>query len=232
MERHGIASRGRAYLASMGIYLFGRQLLVDMLEGGTATDFGKEVFPQAIHTHHVQAHLFDGYWEDIGTIGAFHKANINLTLDDPPFEFLATDRPVFSRARNLAGSRISGATIDHSLIAGGSMIGPGAVIENSVIGVRSQIGPNVVIRNSYVMGADFYKMPRLNQRGGDLLEIGIGAGTVIENAIIDKNAMIGRNVQILNRNRVNEAPETAYCHIKDGIVVVPKNTTIPDGTII
>jgi glucose-1-phosphate adenylyltransferase len=235
MERHGIPSRGRAYLASMGIYLFGRQLLVDMLEHGNATDFGKEVFPQALETHRVQAHLFDDYWEDIGTIGAFHKANIDLTLDDPPFNFLSGDRPIFSRARNLGGSQVRGATIDHSLISGGCIIGKGAVIENSVIGVRSQIGDNVVIRNTYVMGGDFYETPppvRGPVKGVPPVQIGIGAGSRIENAIIDKNAMIGRNVQIINRDKADEAPETSFAVIRDGIVVVPKNTTIPDNTMI
>ena len=191
MEKHGIPSRGRAYLASMGIYLFGRQLLVDMLEHCNDVDFGKELFPQAIRTHRVQAHLFDDYWEDIGTIGAFHKANIDLTLDDPPFNFLDQERPIFSRARNLGGSQIRGATIDHSLIAGGTIIGKGAVIENSVIGVRSQIGENVVIRDSYVMGNDFYKAPppvRGPVKGVLPVQVGIGAGSRIENAIIDKNA--------------------------------------------
>ncbi len=158
MDRHGIKSRGRAYLASMGIYLFDRKVLVDLLKATTATDFGKELFPLALSQHRVQTHLFDGYWEDIGTVGAFHKANIDLTLDDPPFDFVGGDRYIFTRPRYLPCSRISDATISNSLVSDGCFIGRGSVIENSVIGVRAQIGENVTIRNSYLMGIDSYEM--------------------------------------------------------------------------
>lgn len=227
LERHGIASRGREYLASMGIYLFDRRLLVELLEQGTATDFGKEVFPQALQKHRVQSYVFDGYWEDIGTIGAFHKANIDLTADEPPFNFLDGDRPIYSRARYLGGSRILGARIDHSVIADGCTIGRGSVIENSVIGVRAQIGENVTIRNTYIMGIDYYESRPTNP-----IALGIGDNSIIENAIIDKNARIGRNVRILNEAGTIDAEETRHAVISDGIVVVPKHTSIPDGTAI
>ena len=160
MERFGIKAAGRPYLASMGIYLFNRSTLVELLAEGTSTDFGKEIFPQAIAGHRVQAHLFDGYWEDIGTVGAFHKANIDLTQDDPPFDFNSGDHPIFTRPRYLPCSRLAGATVTDSLIADGCIIGRGSVIENSVIGVRAQIGENVTIRNSYIMGADSYEVPK------------------------------------------------------------------------
>jgi glucose-1-phosphate adenylyltransferase len=233
MDQHGINSRGRAYLASMGIYLFERALLVDMLEHTTATDFGKELFPQAIHKHRVQTHLFDGYWEDIGTIGAFHKANLDLTRDNPPFDFLSGNKHIFTRARYLPCSRVADATIHRSLIADGCTIGRGAVIENSVIGVRAQIGDNVTIRDSYIMGADSYEVIK-EEIGAVAIRprIGIGSGSVIERAIIDKNARIGRNVRIVNQAGVIEAPETPYCVIQDQVVVVPKFTVIPDGTVI
>jgi glucose-1-phosphate adenylyltransferase len=233
MDRHVIDSRGRAYLASMGIYLFDRSVLIELLGHGHETDFGKELFPQAIHRHRVQTHLFDGYWEDIGTIGAFHQANIDLTLDDPPFDFLGHDRNVFTRARFLPCSRISGAAIDHSLISDGCFIGRGSRIESSVIGVRAEIGPGVTIRDSYIMGADSYEMLRpaaAEDRGRPA--VGIGEGTVIERAIIDKNARIGRNVRIVNAQGLRDAEETKYCVIQDGVVVVPKFTVIPDGTVI
>jgi glucose-1-phosphate adenylyltransferase len=232
MERHGIKSRGRSFLASMGIYLFDRSMLVDMLAHGHETDFGKELFPQAIHKRRVQIHLFDGYWEDIGTIGAFHKANVDLTTDNPPFDFLDSDRHVFTRARFLPCSRVAGSTIDQSLIADGCFIGRGSRIENSVIGVRAQIGSNVTIRNSYIMGADSYQMIRQAAADDARPDIGIGDGTVIEKAIIDKNARIGRNVRIINQDGATQADESKYCVIQDGVVVVPKFTIIPEGTVI
>ncbi len=228
MAKWGIECRDRPYLASMGIYLFDRKVLINLLENSKGMDFGKELFPQSLTKHHVQTYLFDGYWEDVGTIGAFHKANIDLTRDDPPFDFIGRNQHVFSRARFLPCSRIEKASIERSLIADGCRVGSGSVIENSVIGIRAHIEPNVTIRNSYLMGADYYNTPRV---AGDLMPaFGIGANSVIENAIIDKNARIGRNVRIVNKGRVQEAEETRYCVIRDGIVVVPKFAVIPDGT--
>lgn len=235
MEQHGIRSRGRAYLASMGIYLFDRQVLVDLLKSTRATDFGKELFPLALARHRVQTHLFDGYWEDIGTVGAFHKANIDLTLENPPFDFVDQNRYIFTRARYLPCSRITDATVRNSLISDGCYIGRGSVIENSVIGVRAYIGENVTLRNSYVMGIDSYDMMPPTQSygpGRDQIPSGIGANSHIENAIIDKNARIGRNVRIVNEAGIVDDDETEYTCIRDGIVVVPKLTTIHDGTTI
>ncbi len=233
MESHGIKSRGRSYLASMGIYLFSRQLLVETLRQSTADDFGREIFPQSIARHRVQTHLFDGYWEDIGTIGAFHKANIDLTTDEPPFDFIGDNRPVFTHARNLPGSRVYSAKIDHSLIADGCVIGRNCVIENSVIGVRARIGNNVTIRNSYIMGADDYEFPHHPAEAGDhFVKIGIGSDSVVENAIIDKNARIGRRVRIVNTQGIAEQPENEYCTIADNVVVVAKNTQIPHDAVI
>jgi glucose-1-phosphate adenylyltransferase len=233
MEGHGIKSGGRAYLASMGIYLFNRQLLIDMLRQSTADDFGREIFPQAIARHRVQTHLFDGYWEDIGTIGAFHKANIDLTIDEPPFDFVGNNRPVYTHARNLPGSHVYSARIDHSLVSDGCVIGRGCVIENSVIGVRARIGNNVTIRNSYIMGADDYEFPHHPAEPGEnFVKIGIGSDSVVENAIVDKNARIGRRVKITNARGVRDRPEDDYCTIADGVVVVAKNTLIPHDTVI
>ncbi len=232
MDQHGINSRGRAYLASMGIYLFDRSILVDLLGSGVATDFGKELFPQALKRHRVQTHLFDGYWEDIGTVGAFHKANIDLTTDDPPFDFTEGQEHIFTRPRYLPCARLSGVTVNHSLISDGCVIGSGSVIENSVIGVRAQIGENVTIRNSYIMGADSYELAREldSNRHADRPNIGVGSRSVIENAIIDKNARIGHNVRIVNTAGVVDAEESSLCVIRDGIVVVPKFTTLKDNT--
>jgi glucose-1-phosphate adenylyltransferase len=229
LERFGIKAEGRSYLASMGIYLFHRNTLVKLLNDGNATDFGHEVFPQAIANHRVQTHLFDGYWEDIGTVGAFHRANIDLTRDNPPFDFMCGDAPVFTRARYLPCSRVLGATVRNSLVADGCVIGRGSVIENSVIGVRTQIAENVTIRNSYLMGLDYYEQDRHlaeNAKAGHP-NIGIGAGSVIENAIIDKNVRVGRNVQIRNAPGLIESEETSTHVIRDKIVVIPKDA-IPE----
>jgi glucose-1-phosphate adenylyltransferase len=230
----GISAPGRPYLASMGIYLFNRSLLVDLLRASTAADFGHELLPQSIASHRVQAHLFDGYWEDIGTIGAFHQANLDLTGESPRFDFAAEVGPIFTRHRLLPCSRISGATVRNSLICDGSVIGRGSVIENSIIGVRSRIGENVTIRDSYIMGIDtpeheshMRENERLNRPA-----IGVGASSVIERAIVDKNARIGRNVKIVNQAGTVDSEEHATHVVRDGIVVIPKLTLLCDGTAI
>ncbi len=234
LEKLGLKAAGRPYLASMGIYLFNRSLLVDLLRSSSSTDFGHELLPRAIQNHRVQAHLFDGYWEDIGTVGAFHKANIELTRDDPPFDFSSEQGPIFTRPRFLACSRILGATVKNSLICDGTVIGRGSVIENSVIGVRSWIGENVTIRDTYVMGIDFPESPqhltenvRLNRP-----RYGIGDHSVVEGAIIDKNARIGRSVKIVNQDGAKDAEETTTHVIRDGIVVTHKSIILPDGAVI
>jgi glucose-1-phosphate adenylyltransferase len=234
MERLGIQAGGRAYLASMGIYLFNRSTLVQMLAGGDATDFGKEIFPQVIEGHRVQAHLFDSYWEDIGTIGAFHKANIDLTRDNPPFDFTFGDHPIFTRPRYLPCSRLSEVTLKNSLIADGCVIGRGSVIENSVIGVRAQIGENVTLRDTYIMGADVYEQPRHldDNRRANRPNIGIGANSIVENAIIDKNARIGRDVKIRNEAGIVDCEDAPHYVIRDGIVVIPKHTILQDRIVI
>jgi glucose-1-phosphate adenylyltransferase len=234
LARYGINAQGRPYLASMGIYLFNRSTMVQMLAADGATDFGKEMFPRMIKEHRVQAHLFDGYWEDIGTIGAFHKANIDLALDDPPFDFTFGEHPIFTRPRYLPPSRLSSVTIRNSLISDGCVIGRGAVIENSVVGIRAHIGENVTIRNTYIMGADRYEQPWQIAENASLgrPDIGIGAHSVIENAIIDKNPRIGRSVRITNEAGVVESEETPNHVIRDGVVVIPKQTVLPDGAVI
>src|SRR6516225_7604865 len=153
----GISSRGRDCLASMGIYLFNRDTLVELLEKTSYQDFGKEIFPAAIRTQHVQAFLYDGYWEDIGTIRAFYEANLQLASPNPPFGLICPDSPIYSRLRFLPPSKFGKVSINNGIIADGCRIGDGTTIENSIIGVRSQIGKNVTIRNSILMGADFFQ---------------------------------------------------------------------------
>lgn len=231
IDQHGVASRGRDCLANMGIYLFNRDSLVQVLEKTNYQDFGREIFPASIRTRHVQVHLFDGYWEDIGTIRSFFEANIGLAASDSPFDLVFPDAPIYTRARFLPPTRIDGATIRQSLIADGCVIGSGAVIENSVIGLRCQIGRDAVIRNSVLMGSDYYQAPELTT-GHGRPPLGIGPGSQIENAIIDKNCRIGANVRIQNASGVESSGEAEHGMICDGVVVIPKGSTLPDGSVL
>ena len=229
IEAQGIESKGRDCVASMGIYVFNRKLLSELLSGTSDTDFGKEIFPRTIKSHHVQMHLFDGYWEDIGTIRSFYDANLSLASDRSEFKIMRPDSPIYTRARFLPPTRMSAATVEGSLIANGCFIDKGAVIENSVIGLRTMVGPHVTIRDSIVMGCDFYESEdRLQKIKPSPMEI--GDGTVIQGAIIDKNVCIGKNVKIVNHsNRVETSLDNPFCVIRDGIPIVIKNAVIPDG---
>jgi glucose-1-phosphate adenylyltransferase len=231
INARGIPSRGRDCLASMGIYLFNRDTLVDALEKTDYRDFGREIFPASVRTRHVQVHLFDGHWEDIGTIKSFYQANLDLAAEVPPFELMSADAPLFSRARFLPPSRIDGATVRGSLMADGCIIEEGAVIENSVIGLRCRIGRDVVIRDSIVMGNDYYQAPDEfeHDSSNGRPPLGIGPGSRIERAIIDKNCRIGRGVQIVNHDRIEQTEEAEFGMIRDGIVVVIKDGVLPDG---
>lgn len=230
IDAHGIQSRGRDCLANMGIYLFNRDTLVDVLQKTDYRDFGKEVFPASIRSRHVQVHLFDGYWEDIGTIKSFFEANLELAKPEAPFALALPNAPVYSRARFLPPTRIEGATVVNSLIADGSTIEAGAVVENSVIGLRCVIGRDVQIRNSILMGNDYYEGSDYSSaRTAGRLPLGVGAGSRIERAIVDKNCRMGRGVQILNHRGVESSEETPYGMVRDGIVVIPKDTTLPEG---
>ena len=226
IKARGIDPQGRDCIASMGIYVFNRDLLFEMLSGSTYTDFGKEVFPATINSHHVNMHLFDGYWEDIGTIRSFFNANLDLASPDAEFDLMNSEAPIYTRARFLPPTRMSNATVNDSLISNGCVIGKGAVIENSVIGLRTIIQPNVVIKNSIIMGCDFYdarKTPRD-------VAMEIGEGSVIENAIIDKNVSIGKNVRIVNSSNREQTDLThPVCVIRDGIPIVVKKASLEDN---
>ena len=226
IDARGIESKGRECLASMGIYVFNRKFLVDVLTKTAYQDFGKEVFPAAFRARHVQAHLYDGYWEDIGTIKAFFDATLSLASSNPPFDFHLPEAPIYSRARFLPPTIVADASIKESMIADGCKIGKGAVIENSVIGLRCDIGENVTLRNSIVMGADFYETESpQNGRPG----VGIGDGSVIEGAILDKNCRIGKNVRIINEAAVENSEDAEDCVIRDHIPIVVKEALLPDG---
>ena len=226
----GVTANGRECMASMGIYLFSTEVLVNALESTTHSDFGKELLPKAIDEQHVQLHPFDGYWEDIGTIGSFYEANLALTKPDAPFELGAADAPIYSRPRFLPPTRADGVELESSLLADGCTIHRGAKIVNSVIGLRCQIGSNVTVRDSIVMGADFFETPEQVAQnatsGGTWL--GIGEGAVVERAIVDKNCRIGAGAQVVCPTG-DDCDLDLGCCVRDGVLVVPKETVIPPG---
>ncbi len=234
IKQRGIEPQGRPYLASMGIYLFKRDALFHLLNAPPlATDFGKEIFPRSIHTHHVQAHLFDGYWEDVGTVKSYHEANLALTAENPPFIFHHRGGLIYTRMRYLPASLLNSARLDHCLVSDGCVIGAGTTINRCVIGIRTQIGRNVTLRNSVILGADRYDIPEEreeHQRRG-LPNLGIGDGSVIDNAILDKDCRIGVNCRIINQDHVQNSEGKNYV-IRDGVVVIPKGAVLLDGTVI
>jgi glucose-1-phosphate adenylyltransferase len=227
IDARGIPSDGRDLLANMGLYIFNRDVMVDLLTNTNYEDFGKEVFPAAMHNHHVHLHLFDGYWEDIGTIRAFYEANLSLARKAPPFDFSDNQAPVYSRARFLPPTVVEDAKITSSLVADGCQIGRGTVIEGSVIGLRTVIGDNVTIRNSVIMGAD-YRESKEDIKEGQI-PVGIGDGSVIEGTLLDKNCRIGKNVRITNAGAVENQGEDDPMQVRDGIPIVIKDAVIPDG---
>jgi glucose-1-phosphate adenylyltransferase len=234
LHRHGFISHGRPFLASMGIYLFKRQALLELLMARPlATDFGKEVFPRSIKTHHVQAHLFDGYWEDLGTIKAFHEASLALASDRPPFDFHSPDGVIYTRMRFLPASRISNASLKQCLVSDGCVVQDGAQAERCVIGVRSRIGRNVVLRDTVIIGADRFETDdeRSANRARGIPDLLVGDGAVIERAILDKDCRIGRHVKIINQKGIENGEGDNYV-IRDGIVAIPRGTVVPDGTVI
>jgi glucose-1-phosphate adenylyltransferase len=226
-----IKKSGKEYLASMGIYLFNKKLLFELLENNTRTDFGKEIIPQSLVDHKVLSYQFEGYWTDIGNIHSFFEANIGLTDDIPEFN-LFDKRPIYSRARMLPPSKISGTTLEKTIIADGCIINASR-IERAVIGIRTRIGTGTTIVNSYVMGGDRYQT--LNElKEAEELKIpvmGIGERCYIKNAIIDKNCFIGNDVRINGGPHLPDGDFKTHT-IKDGIVVVKKLAVIPNGTVI
>jgi glucose-1-phosphate adenylyltransferase len=193
-------------------------------------DFGRDVLPRMIHECRVSAFLFDGYWEDIGTIKAFFEANLALCHPEPRFRFYTPDAPIFTRARFLPSSKLADCHLQDVIVADGCLIGS-ARISESVIGLRTRVGRESVIRRSVVMGSDFYEMPdqrQLNWERG-LPNLGIGDECLIENAIIDKNARIGNRVQLRNALGIPRADGEFYA-IRDGIIVIPKNAIVPEDT--
>jgi glucose-1-phosphate adenylyltransferase len=223
LARFGAAA-DRPYLASMGIYLFDKRVLAEDL-CNDFRDFGHHVIPASVAARRVQAFVFDGYWRDIGTIRTFYDAHMDLVRPDPPFSFYDPEWLFYTHPRYLPGSRISGTRFNHSVLAEGAIL-DGCTVEQSVIGVRSTLR-RVTVRRSLIMGADPFYPPGLPGAP----PIGIGEGSLIENAIVDKNARIGRNVRIGNKHGRRDAEGPGWT-VRDGIVVIPKNAIVPDGTTV
>src|SRR5262249_5745886 len=211
-------ARGGPYLASMGITLSTREALLEMLNTKPlATDFGKEIFPRAIRTHRVHAHLFDGYWEDLGTIKAYHEASLALASDNPPFDFHNAEGVIYTRMRFLPASRISAAA-EQCLISDRCLVEAGTRLARCGIGVRSPIGPDATPRDVVMIGADRIETDaeRAANEASGIPSLSIGDGCVIERAILDKDCRIGRRVQIVNRRGLVEGEGPNYA-IRDGI---------------
>ena len=227
-------AQGRNYLASMGIYIFSRKLLFDQLETDKkdATDFGKEIIPDSIEKHKVISFQYDGYWTDIGNIHSFFEANLALTLDLPPFNLFDNQKIVYSHARMLPPAKISGTTLEKTIIAEGSIINASR-IENSVIGVRSRIGHGSTIVSCYIMGNDYYEtlVEIESNTSKNIPKIGIGDRCYIKNAIVDKNCRVGNDVRINGGSHLPDTDHSLYA-IKDGIVVLKKGAVLTDGFVI
>jgi glucose-1-phosphate adenylyltransferase len=225
---------GRKYLASMGIYIFSRQLLFDYLQNSflEATDFGKEIIPNSIDKCKVASYQYDGYWTDIGNIYSFFEANLGLTDDLPDFNLFDNNRAIYTRARMLPPAKVSGTTLEKTVIAEGSILNASRM-DQCVVGIRSRVGHGSTVVSSYLMGNDYYEtladINSAHQKGIPLL--GIGNRCYIKNAIIDKNCRIGDDVRINGGTHLENTDQPLYT-IKDGIVVVKKGAIIPNGFVI
>ncbi len=224
------------YIASMGIYVFKKEVMAKLLQSNLEqTDFGKEIIPAAAKDFNLQAYLFKGYWEDIGTIEAFYDANLALTQQpEPPFSFYEEKAPIYTRSRYLPPSKLSNCDVKESMLGEGCIL-KDCSIHHSVLGVRTRVEADCKIEDSLLMGADYYEsaFERESCLQDGKVPVGVGCGTTIRRAIVDKNARIGRKVLILNKDRVEESQrEDDGFYIRSGIVVVLKNATIPDGTVI
>ena len=221
-----ISNNSDLYLASMGIYIFKMSVLKSLLEENKESDFGKHIIPGSIKLKRVFSHIFNGYWEDIGTIRSFWSANLGLTEPLPKFSFYDADNLIYTRMRYLPPSKINSCELIQSLISDGCILS-GKRIWRSVIGLRSVVGEGSVIEESILMGADFYQHNKESHSSG--IELGIGENCIIKKTILDKNVRIGDGVTITPDNKPDNLDDKLYC-IRDGIVIIPKNTVIPSGT--
>jgi glucose-1-phosphate adenylyltransferase len=223
-------AQGRNHLASMGIYIFNRDLLIDLMKNPDTNDFGKEIIPQALGKHKIMSYQYEGYWTDIGNIESFFEANLGLTDDIPAFDLYDRGKRIYTRARMLPTSKVSGTTLNRSVIGEGCII-HAAKIDKSVIGIRSRIGNDSTVINTYMMGNDSYESLDEINKNKTMILMGIGERCFIKNTIIDKNCRIGDDVRINGGPHLKEKETDMYC-VKDGIVVIKKGAVIPKGYVI
>ncbi|HEV3142319.1 MAG TPA: sugar phosphate nucleotidyltransferase, partial [Gemmataceae bacterium] len=234
-EQH-VQAAGRKYLANMGTYIFQRDVLVKLLEQEMpqAADFGKDIFPKIVSRCHLQAHLFDGFWEDLGTIKSYHQASLELTEENPPFDFHVPNSIIYTRMRNLPPSRIGAAKLEKVCVADGCVIQDGATIRRSIVGNRGRICRNVTMTDTVFIGSDNIESDaeRAENARTGRPDLGIGAGSIIHGAILDKDCRIGKNVRIGNPANTPTEDHPGFYYIRDGIVCVPRSAEIPDNTVI
>ncbi len=219
----------KPFVASMGIYVFSRDVLLETLEQEPGLDFGHEIIPALLGRRRVNAFMFRGYWADVGTVESFYDANILLTSPGTPFSFYDPRRPIYTRPRFLPGSRLNSCTLDHAIVAEGCFLDR-CTVRDSVVGIRSQIRDGCTITRSVLLGADFYEADDDAPRGDDGPRLGLGSNVVLDRVIVDKNARIGNDVHLVNEAGVQQADGDGY-FIRNGIVIVPKGGVVKDGTV-
>jgi glucose-1-phosphate adenylyltransferase len=215
----------KPFVASMGIYVFNREVLLEMLEQ-PGVDFGKEIIPRAISTHAVTPYVFRGYWADVGTIEAFYDANIQLTRRGAPFNFFHPRWPIYTHPRFLPATRVFDSQLESSIIAEGCYVDR-AKVSSSVVGIRTRISPGAVITNSVLLGADYYE----EDTAANAIPLGIGRDVVLDRVIVDKNARIGDGVRLVNEGRIQNADGEGY-HIRNGIIIIPKSARVSPGMVV
>jgi glucose-1-phosphate adenylyltransferase len=226
----GAATPDKPFVASMGIYVFSRDVLLDALESDGATDFGREIIPAALGTYRVNAYLFRGYWADVGTVASFYDANIMLARPGSPFRFYDPRRPIYTHPRFLPGARFGDCSVRDAIIAEGCYLDR-ATIEQSVVGIRTNVQAGAVIRRSVLLGADFYEADDEAPAIDDSPRLGIGRDVVLDRVIVDKNARVGEGARLVNEAGVDHADGDGY-HIRNGVIVVPKDGVIKPGTVV
>jgi glucose-1-phosphate adenylyltransferase len=223
MTRHMTSEK--PFIASMGIYVFSRDVLHEVLARDRAVDFGREIIPHALSSHRVNAHLYNGYWADVGTVASFYEANLMLTQHGAPFNFFHPTRPIYTRPRFLPATQIHKSTIDETLVSEGCYIDNDCTITKSVVGIRTVVRPNAQISRSVLLGADAYE-----EAYGDI-PMGVGRNAVLDRVIVDKNARIGDDVRLVNERNIQHADGDGY-HIRSGIIIVPKGGVVKNGTVV
>jgi glucose-1-phosphate adenylyltransferase len=219
---------GKPFIASMGIYVFSRDVLLEMLHADSATDFGREVIPRALDRYRVKSHLFHGYWADVGTVDSFYEANIMLTQTDPPFTFNDPSRPIYTLPNFLPGARLVDCEVREAIIAAGCSL-ERCIVEQSIVGIRTNIRAGTRIRRSLLLGADFYEADCEAPARGENPKLGIGRDVVLDRVIIDKNARVGDGVKLVNEQGRRDFDGEGY-YVRNGVIIVPKNGVIKAGT--